>query len=379
MFGFSRSKMLHQSCTQILNIRYLQNPFLKCHSQTNPTSSSAQHLQKSSGISLEQALKASKNLSPKTATRNIDSVLLFLKSQGFSEAHIKSVITKAPQILNYAHPDSRIGPKMEFFREKGLSQPEVVNLMTVNPIFLTSSLEEWIKPKFSFIKGILGTEEVAIEWLKHKRLFCLDRLVVNVTTLKEYGIPSRFLSKLLFKERMALELNPDRFKENVKMVKEMGLSLSTYKFLLAVVAMTSLSRSTWDEKVKVYKSCGWSDDQIYSAFCKDPFCMQVSEEKIRRVMDFFGKELGWSARYLSSYPWLLHLSLEKRTTPRHKFLQILASKGLITMGEHGGRFIMGNERFFENYVVKYQKKFPDIFKTYEDILGSKKASEFQEL
>ncbi|XP_058079880.1 uncharacterized protein LOC131228068 isoform X2 [Magnolia sinica] len=370
MFHFLHYRKLLQINIQTLQIQSIQNPFLKAHSQTNPPSPFLQYLKNSCGFSAEKALTVSKML--KRTPKNPDSVLNFFKSHGFSESHIKSMINRIPQ-LRFATPKSSLNPKIQFFIEKGLSESDIVGLIVSNPYILTSSLERCIKPLFDFIRSYLGTDRFVIELLKRSKLkFNLHKLVSNVAVLKNYGILNCHISRCLAKQPLALLLNPDRFKEKVKRVTEMGFNPSTYMFMEAVRVMVSLSRSMWDMKFEVYRSLGWSDEEILIAFRKHPGCITKSEEKIRRGMDFFVKELGWSTSYISTRSVLLSLSLEKRVMPRYRFLQVLVSKGLISKDKKlAGSFIMSEMQFLEKYVMKYQAKVPEILKVYEVMIGSK--------
>ncbi|XP_058079881.1 uncharacterized protein LOC131228069 [Magnolia sinica] len=370
MFHFLHYRKLLQINIQTLQIQSLQNPFLKTHSQTNPPSSFLQYLKNSCGLSSKKALTVSKVL--KYTPKNPDSVLTFFKSHGFSESHIKSIINRIPQLL-FAIPESSLSPKIQFFIEKGLSESDIVGLIVSNPYILICSLERRIKPGFDFILSLLGTDRFVIELLKRSMFrLHLHKLVTNVTVLKNYGVPSSHISKCLANQPMALMLNPDRFNENVKMVKEMGFNPSTFMFVAAVRMTVSLSRSTWDMKFKVYRSLGWSDEEILSAFRKHPGFITISEEKIRRGMDLFVKELGWSTSYISTRSVLLSLSLEKRVMPRYRFLQVLMSKGLISKDKMlASSFIMSEKLFLEKYVTKYQEKLPEILKVYELMIESK--------
>ncbi|KAL5994952.1 hypothetical protein ACLOJK_025009 [Asimina triloba] len=368
-FLFYKKKLL-QSSVQTLRIQCFQNPLSRFHSQATPPSALAQYIQNTCGLSPEEALKACQRLKNRYP-RNMDSVLSFLKSQGFSETHIKSIVTRAPSILAYAAPGAKMLPKVEFLREKGLSNTEVLDLMALNPVFLLASLEDSIKPSVGIISSILGRDELLIEFLKHEMhiYLCSDRVVLNATVLKEYGVPNHLIAKLLTQRMRAFNINPNQFQENVKMIKEMDFDPSTFKFLAAVEVKARLSNLSWETKFRVYRSCGWSDDQILSAFRREPKCMMISEEKIIRGMDYFVKELGWAPSYISVYPHLLMLSLEKRIIARHKFLQVLVSMRLIPTHNIANSFIMNDEQFLKKYVLKYQ--FPDMLKVYETIIRVK--------
>ncbi|XP_058079030.1 uncharacterized protein LOC131227276 isoform X2 [Magnolia sinica] len=372
MFHFLYYKKLVQINIHTLQIQSLQNPFLKSHSQTNPPSSLLQYLQNSFGLSPERALTASKHLRHKTP-KNPDAVLTFFKSHGFSKTHIKSIISTAPQLLVFT-VESRLTPKIQFFKEKALSEADIVSLIIKDPAILTASLEKRIKPSFDFLSSVVGTDQLVIKSLKRSKFrFSLEKSVVpNVAILKNCGVPDHLISKLLMGQPLALIVKSDRFNEIVKMVQEMGFDPSTYLFLEAVRVMAALSRPMWDTKFEVYRSLGWSDEEILLAFRKRPGCIAISEEKIRRCVNFFVTELGWNPSNFLAYPSILSFNLEKRIMPRHRFWQFLMSKGLIKKHNRLAKSLMVSEkRFLETYVMKYQAKVPELLKIYEGMIGSK--------
>ncbi|KAL5987738.1 hypothetical protein ACLOJK_035490 [Asimina triloba] len=317
-------------------IQSLQNPFLvrECHySQTTQQPSSLiQYLQASLGFSPEGALKVSKQLKQKI--KNPDLIPTFLKSHGFSTTQIKSIIDRRPCLLYYAFPESTLAPKIQFFKENGFSDSDVMVLMVKNPHLFSRSLERSIKPFFDLTHSILGRHEFVVELLNRKWLiFNLDSWAANITILRSCGVNDHRISKMIRKHPGFFDVKPDRFNEVVEMVKQMGFRPLLASFMEAVHTIVCLTHFSWDLKFKVYRSVGWSDEEILSAFRKQPVCMSLSEKNIRRSMDYFTKEIGWDLSYIAMHPILLCFSLEKRIIPRYRFLQVLGSKGCIKKDE----------------------------------------------
>lgn len=100
---------------------------------------------------------------------------------------------------------------------------------------------------------------------------------------------------------------PDRFTETVKLLKEMVLKPTLTKFVLAVNAMSGLTMATWERKLAVYRSLGWSEKETLIAFTKQPHCMLLSDKKIREAMEFFVKKLNWEPAFVAARPMLLYL------------------------------------------------------------------------
>ncbi|KAL5994948.1 hypothetical protein ACLOJK_025005 [Asimina triloba] len=297
-----------------IRIHSLPNPLQKCHYGTNPQSSLAEYLQTSLGFSPERApeiVKILKGYNP----GNPDAVITFFKSYGLSETHIKSIIDRVPTLLFYV-PESRLRPKIQFLKDKGISESDIVDLMVALPHFFTRSLDGYIKPLLDLLSSILGTHESAVQFLIRKRyIFNLDTCSSNMAILRNYGVLDQHISRLLRQSPRALAMKSDSFHKFLDTVKEMGFKPESVLFIDAIRAMVSLSSQTWDAKIKVYTSLGWSAEEVLSIFRKKPGLMTISEEKIRKGVDYMTKELGWSPSYIFRYPIMLTHSLEKGLSP----------------------------------------------------------------
>ncbi|THG21361.1 hypothetical protein TEA_027617 [Camellia sinensis var. sinensis] len=91
--------------------------------------------------------------------------------------------------------------------------------------------------------------------------------------------------------------NSDRFRKIVNEVKKNSFNPVSLKFVIAFQAVSSMSKSTWEKKVEVYKKWGCSEDEILVAFEKYLWCMMASEHKIMRLMEFFVNKMGYSCGF----------------------------------------------------------------------------------
>ncbi|XP_077214486.1 uncharacterized protein LOC143849367 [Tasmannia lanceolata] len=168
----------------------------------------------------------------------------------------------------------------------------------------------------------------------------------------------------------SLVVNPDRFNENIMMIKEMGFDPLKSMFIQAVYIMSVISKSTWEAKLEVYKSEGWSENEILHAFKSQPMCMALSEKKIRKMSRYFVKKMGWKPSVISRNPSIMNFSLEKRIHPRCSVLQILMSEGLIDKDSNPAWALLLSEKDFkEKFVIKNQEKVPKIRREYQNMIG----------
>ncbi|XP_068658722.1 transcription termination factor MTEF1, chloroplastic-like [Aristolochia californica] len=368
------SKTIVQTCRANLtaDIRLLRCPALKSFCTiTEPSDSEfclLTYLKKSCGFSQQSALSVSKAIQNRKL-KSPDSVIKFLKETGFSPSQITNIITKRPRFL-FSRVEYSFAPKIKVLEEMGLSKPEILELIATDPLILAINLDKRIKPLVDFVRSVSSLNESVISTIK--RYYPLFRsnlkknVVPNVDLMRKYEIPDHRILEFLTTNPRALMVNTDRFEKNLKIVVGMGFRPSTHIFLEAVRGMLTLSKSTWKAKLEVYKSCGWSEQEIDMAFRRHPSTLMISEEKIRAGLDFLEKVLGLDRSSICANPIILLLSLEKRIIPRYKVLLALRSRGLVKKKVEVLRnFIMPKTRFYQKYVASYREEFPEILDVYQ--------------
>ncbi|KAK1280628.1 hypothetical protein QJS04_geneDACA015038 [Acorus gramineus] len=368
--------------TTSTHLWFLENPnpksishITKQSKSSDPSSTTVPYLINSCGLSPTSALKASKGFRIKS-TENADSVLAFLKNHGFTNTQLTQMITRFPKLLA-CDPDDTMKPKMEFFlHEAGVAPSELTELILLDPKIMEIGLENHIKPSFEFLNGLFGTNEnVLLTFKRNPSLFrhdlhkCLDP---KIASLRDCGMPMSLISKFIKNYSWSIVFaRSDRFSEVVASVKEMGISSLSHLFISAVHTRLSMSTSTWEGKIELYKSLGWSEDKLLSTFKKHPYCMVISEKKLRKVMEFFVKELGWEPSDLNTCPAVLSFSFEKRILPRCSVIQVLSSKGVLRKDLKQKWALMIDEKtFLEKYVNKYRDVAPELMQVYQDRMGS---------
>ncbi|OVA06460.1 Mitochodrial transcription termination factor-related [Macleaya cordata] len=322
----------------------------------------------SCGLSEDRAISASKELHFETSSRP-DSVLTFLENNGFTKPYISKIITNRPRVL-LSDPYKTFKPKVEFFNSIGLSGLDLTKILSKNINILLRSLENHIIPTYAFLKSILHTDQNVISTLNRSTWVLLEdpgkRIVPNIGVLRDQGVPESNISLLLNTQPRALLVTADRFKKIVEEIKGMDFDPLQTAFVSAVHTLTSMSKSSWEAKLNVFRKWGLSEDQIRTAFRKQPKALTLSEKKIMAIMDFFVNQMGYNPSFLAEHPHLITYSLEKRIIPRCRVLRILVSKGLIKKKFHLTSVLtIGEKSFLERYVIKNEKEVPELLKAFE--------------
>ncbi|XP_072977984.1 uncharacterized protein [Typha angustifolia] len=336
----------HLSCTPDLTISYLTN---------------------SCFLSPQSALLASQKVQLKTSKKP-DSVLQLLRSYGFTDAHISRIIEKEPRLLT-CDARKNLKPKMEFFHEFGFSGTNLVKLLTLAPLLLRRSLKDHLIPGLDYLQSVFQSKESVVAVFSqapHALHSNLKKTILPcLQALREHKLPEPRISRLLALQPGVLLQGPDRVNEIVEEVKATGIQMSDGMFIYAFGTISGLKKSTWERKMAVYRSFGWSDEEVLSAFRKTPMCMRISEGKIGEVLDFFINKLKIRPSYVIRFPQLLLPSLKKTTIPRCTVLSILNREGKV--GEDlsiAAALTLPARTFLQRYVTRFQDDLPDVLKAY---------------
>lgn len=182
-------------------------------------------------------------------------------------------------------------------------------------------------------------------------------------------MPDKNIVMLVRSHPKTLLLSPKKFNMVLCKVRKMGLDPCKTQFVVAILALTSMSRSTWEKKIDVYRRWGLSHEEILAAFAKSPWFMTLSEEKVVAVMDLFVNKLGWESSFIAKNPTLVSYSLEKRLTPRALVLQFLVSQGLIEKSFRSTTFFIASENKFLQQFINQRAESTQILKLYQEKLN----------
>ncbi|KAG5554989.1 hypothetical protein RHGRI_012511 [Rhododendron griersonianum] len=365
-----RNSPTHYIC--FAQIRSFLSSLASVNQTPNQPSFTVNYLINSCGFPLEKAITASKHINFETP-ENPDSVIAFLCNHGFTKTQALNVIRKVPQVI-VSNPEKTLLPKLEFFKSKGVSSTDVVKILSLSPNLLIRSLDNQIIPSFEFFKNLIGSEERALSAIKRFAGPLLvdlkSRMTPNVDILREVNVPDAKIVYLLAYHPRVFMSSCERFRQIVEEVKGMGFNHLKMTFVLAIYALNSMSKPSWEKKIEAYKKWGFSEDVILVAFGKYPLFMMVSEDKITRVMDFLVNKMGLESSCVSKRPRLLSYSFEKRIVPRCLVYQALQAKGLIKKPIIIFMMLTSTEMWFIEKVVNLTKEeAPEILKLYEEKLA----------
>jgi mTERF domain-containing protein len=251
----------------------------------------------------------------------------------------------------------------------GISRTELARLISFNPSLLSRSLEKTVAPCYDFLRSFLKTDEKVLGLVvRSPRIIDFFKYCTkpNIDHLRDNRVPDAKIAMLLRLWPSSLRANIKRFSEIVGFVKEKGLNPSNLSFVAAIAVVSSMSTPTWEKKVLLYESWGWSKEDIFGAFQKHPHFMMASESKINAVMDLLINKIGCKPSYIAQHPMLISFSLEKRTIPRSSVFKVLLSKDMVKLTCLSPMLKISDFLFEKKLLTKYKEEALDLLKLYRE-------------
>ena len=218
------------------------------------------------GLSPKSALLASRRVVHFENPERPDSVLNFLKENGFTKTHISKIVRLCPHVL-LCDIEKTLLPKIEFFRSKRASNSDLHSIVSSNPHLLGRSLNEYIIPSYDLLKSVLLVDEKVHRAFKHSAMVnTANNMVPNVSLLRQLGVPHSVISSFLMNHPSVVFCNHTRFVGAVNEVKEMGFDPLKTTFVIAIHVFSIIRQPMLESKLEFYKKWGWSKEVALLAF-----------------------------------------------------------------------------------------------------------------
>ncbi|XP_074561618.1 transcription termination factor MTERF15, mitochondrial-like [Curcuma longa] len=322
-----------------------------------------EYLVDSCGLSAAEASKASLSLSGLKSSEKPDYSLNFLKSQGFTDSHIKRIINICPGIVC-----TKVEPKFRSLLDAGFSQSDLVEIITSYPYILNFNMRS-VVPKLEFWDRLFGSRELLVKCLKQNWFFSFSvekRILPNLKFFMDVcGISEEKASQVMRNRPEFLGQKPDSLQILVRRADELGVPRQSPMYPRLLIALYGVTKENFEAKHKLFTSLGWSESDFFTAVRKTPTLLTISQPHIRRKIEFFVKEVGCSPSFITQHPGILLFSLDKRVIPRFQVLELLKSENLWTAkGSLLSYLIPSDKKFMEKFVLPYKEKVPKLVDIY---------------
>ncbi|XP_071740956.1 uncharacterized protein [Rutidosis leptorrhynchoides] len=313
------------------------------------------YLINSLNFSKQEAITASTKLLHLKSTKNLQSVIDFLKIHNLSQPQIKSIVISQPKILS-RRVDKTLEPKFRVLSETGFSGSLLVTVIKKDPSLLDRGLHTSIVPTINYFLRILGTKENIVKAImKSHWRFYNKYLRVNIMLLENYGICGENIERVIHRNPRLVTLNPVRLEEKLVQVEtEFGISPGSGMFSYGLYTLCAVSKLNLRKRIELFRSFGWSDSDVKIIAKGQPTCFTISEERLSKGLSFFMEEVGYTSSRLAPYGYLLKYSLEKRVKPRYRLYKVLRDKGVMVKEFHS-ILSLSNMNFMKNVVQRYKE------------------------
>ncbi|KAK4352453.1 hypothetical protein RND71_027971 [Anisodus tanguticus] len=324
------------------------------------------YLVDSLGFSKEEATLASSKVTSWKSLKNPDLVLNFLKQTGLDNTQIKKLVSRVPKLL-LRDVSKTLKPKFQCLMDLGLSGSDLVNVIAKDVTIVERGLVTHLRPTIDCLRRTLGSDENVVKAIKRASWllsFGAPNIVeTNVLLLRNSGVCDEKIKKLVLKNPRYITQKTDWVKDLLHRVEnDFRVPLDSAMFPYGFQTLASQKKSRCEKKIEIFKSFGWSHDDVLTMFRKLPYCIALSEVKIQKGLNLFMKECGFGPAYLASRPSILNYSLEKRVLPRMQVLKILDEKKLKRRKWALYNVMSLTEtKFIQYFVLPYKDQIPDLY------------------
>ncbi|KAL3371465.1 hypothetical protein AABB24_008152, partial [Solanum stoloniferum] len=368
--GFSKDDEAISTATKLFFIsgswsQFCYSTSATVHSQ-NPLLSN--YLIKSLGFSRYEANAAAAKLNSVKAPKNPDLVIKFFQEMGLERTEIKKLVSITPRLL-FSDVNRTLKPKFQCLREVRVSGSDLVDLFLADGKALYNAVGSHLRSNLDFLRKLVSNEETLVKLIKRSPYL----LAVNgpkifepkILLLQKFGFSNDQIEKLILQKPRILLQKFEWLEEILhKAEKDLHISPTSGMFMYGVLAVIALGKSTVENKMGVFRSCGWCDQDIMTVFRKQPLCLAMSEARVLRALDVFTRVLGCKPEYLISNPALLMLSLDKRVIPRNQVLKVLEEKKLNQKVSFSRAMYISEPMFRSEFVLPYKDEIPNLYESY---------------
>nr|CAB3470069.1 unnamed protein product [Digitaria exilis] len=297
---------------------------------------------------------------------NPDAVLALLSGVGLSRDSIAAVVSADPLLLRAS--TKKIGPRLLDLRDRlGLSAPQIVRFLLVGSRALRNCN---VVPRLEFFISLYGSFEELLWILKKSDCVLLSDLETvikpNIALFRQGGLSVRDIAQMCSRWPWLLTFNTEHVKEYMLRAEDLGVPRSSRMFNQAVCVVANNTKEMLAAKLEFLKSTlGCSESDVATAVSKMPSILGLSEDCLRRKIDFLVNEVRLEPQYIVQRPVLFALSLEKRMIPRYYVMKVLLAKGLLSNMSYYSLLSCGEKTFNLKYIDRHKESVPELADAYE--------------
>ncbi|XP_055834662.1 transcription termination factor MTERF5, chloroplastic-like [Solanum dulcamara] len=235
------------------------------------------YLVDSLGFSDEEAASTSSKVTSLKTLKNPHLVINFLKQIGLDNTQMKKIVSRAPKLL-VGDVSKTLNPKFQCLMDLGLSGSDLVNVIARDSKIVERGLDTHLRPTIDFLRRTLSSDENVVMALKKSPWLLTfgahHTMETNLLLLKNCGVPDEGIKKLVLRNPRYFSQNPEWIKGVLHRVEnDFRVPLDSSMFPYGFHTLASQKKCTLDRKIGIFKSFGWTDNEIIEMFRKFPYCI----------------------------------------------------------------------------------------------------------
>lgn len=249
-----------------------------------------------------------------------------LNKCGLTDADIKKAYRHRNHLLR-AKSSQTLEKVLVLLNGCGLTTPAQIRKVVLRHPGIIWSSEKNIQSKLSFLRTFMKEEDIIKLVQTEARILGQSelRLKYAISLLQKLGIDGEELPEILTRQPRLLTTPEQKVVESFKHAEDLGFKKGSKMFARTLRVILGLSKEDIDRRRHCLRSLGLSENQISDIWRKKPSTLGVTEEKMKRNVDFVVKTAGLSLADLVKYPNLFQYSVETRMIPRYRVMEALNS------------------------------------------------------
>jgi len=278
-----------------------------------------------------------------------------LNKVGLTEEEITKTFRRCGYLL-YAKSGQNLDEVLELLNSCGLTTlAQMRKVVLCNPYFVFRGVEINIQSKLRLLRTLMKEEDISRLVYRNSKIFNSGegRMREAIALLQRLGVEGQALSQLLAKEPRLLSVSEEKVTESFKHIEDLGFDKGSKMFAVVLRSILGVRKDSLERRLHCLSSLGFSEKQISQISRRKPMILGLSEENLRRHVDFLVNSVGLPLDDLVKYATLPSLSLEKRIIPRYRVMEALKSMQEWKKEMISPRIFMSTEKcFLHKYVNK---------------------------
>jgi len=282
----------------------------------------------------------------------------FINKCGLTQEEIAKAFKHCNMYLR-AKSSQNLEEVLELLNGCGLTTPaQIRKVVLSNPGFFFRRAERNIQSKLSILRTFVKEEYIGKLVSGNARIINLSeqKLKSAFLHLQRLGIEGETLSRSVATQPRLLLTAEEKVTESFKQAEDLGIKKGSTVFAYALLAILGSGKEKLDGKRLCLSSLGFSENQISDFLRRRPMVLCLSEEKMKRNVDFLVNSVGLQLDDFVHYTFLFGASLEKKIIPRYKVAEALKSMQVLKTEMYlPPLFQLPEKRFLEKYVYSNAK------------------------